>query len=114
MNYELAKKLKDAGFPQNPFRKANMCPCSDRTVETCGTWLCQCKEFIQEPTLEELIEACGGRFSINKPQFESLVREINRDLNENWIAYADIMNYVGSGTTPTEAVANLYLELNKK
>ncbi len=63
------------------------------------------------PTLSELIEACGEKF-------EELI-----NLKDKWICYGggkDIIKGVeqwhafGEGSTPEEAVANLWLELNKK
>ena len=125
MNYELAKKLKDTGFPQNKFRKATMCPCSDFTVETHGTWLCQCKEFIIEPTLEELIEACG--YEIPDADGDNIRFCLYYTGPEQCWSAGYYLQYLGDdtyidsrfhpqefGKTPKEAVANLWLELNKK
>ncbi len=53
MNYKLAKKLKDAGFPQKKWEGVNL--------ET-GKKLKENEVPLQEPTLSELIEACGDRF----------------------------------------------------
>lgn len=103
MNYELAKQLKDAGFPNNPFRKNEMCPCSDNTVERDGTWICQCKEFIQEPTLSELISVCGSSF-----------HELTYD-GKLFNCRMDYMDMNGTfGLTPEEAVAKWYIALNDK
>lgn len=90
MNYELAKKLKEAGYlTKNPLHTENM----DR---------------LPYPTLEELISACGdkfegllhfnGKYQTNRPSLEHGHRR------EDWYWY----------TTPEEAVATLWLELNKK
>lgn len=106
MNYELAKHLKDAGFPDNPFRKKEMCPCSDATIEKDGMWECQCKEFIQEPTLSELIEASNiSSLRVNDEQWGGMMKG-------GWIA-TSWNGKKGEGKTPEESVAKLWLELNK-
>ncbi len=107
MQYELALQLKEAGFPQYPNRL-------DISESGCVHWgtnkdyelgrnHCGC--FIMVPTLSELIEACGGRFD-----------ELWKS-NYNWQSFG--LSYsgqrcTGEGSTPEEAVANLYLALNKK
>lgn len=84
MKYELAKKLKEAGFPQkSPNREKD-------------EWL------YYEPTLSELIEACGV-------EFNSLVK-----FGSYWSASANDFELNGKGSTPEEAVANLWLVLNSK
>lgn len=89
MNYELAKELKDAGFRPDIY-----------LYEVT-------REVGNAPTLEELIEACGD-------QFYSLVFALDND----WRAFSekDQWNTVATadGKTPTEAVARLWLALNKK
>ena len=85
MNYELAKQLKEAGFPQH---KPN---CVDK-----DQW-----EYYS-PSLSELIEACGEEYRMMKYSVEHL----------GW--FAGGYKEEGFGQTPTEAVANLWLELNKK
>lgn len=108
MNYELAKELKDAGFPQelgmgsdyyingatdNRHYKQN----TDPAVND-----------VKVPTLSELIEACGE-------EFHSLHRFKEgwqcRKPSEGWGNDYEVQS---SGTTPEEAVARLYLALNKK
>lgn len=102
MTYELAKKLKDAGFPQPK-------------IECYDPWVC-CEhayyyddgdrnENPYHPTLSELISACGDGF-------KNLVRD-----GKYWWANAsfrldnnDIQGWKDS--TPEEAVANLYLALH--
>lgn len=92
MNYELAKKLKEAGFPKETFivhypnaKYPNRCGQS-------GT-----------PTLSELIEACGGELQVLKRPYAG----------KGWFAHNSKATQ-GIGLTPEEAVANLWLELNKK
>lgn len=86
MDYELAKQLKDADFPY-------------KTVFEDG----ELRKY--PPTLEELIEACGT-------WFQSLTYNKSQD---NWTArYASMVIKESTGKTPTEAVARLWLKLNKK
>lgn len=90
MDYELAKELKDAGFRQDLERK----PIWVRDLD--GTMLTL-------PTLSELIEACRGSF-------------FRLTYADGWEASSDSggkWTYVG-GLTPEEAVAYLWLALNKK
>ena len=91
MNYELAKELKDAGFPQH---------------EPCDT--CPRMDFCT-PTLSELIEACGDG-----------IRYLCRDNEGNWEAAEGALvgrqllhHFSVACGTPEEAVAMLYLALNK-
>lgn len=98
MNYELAKELKDAGFPQTD--EPNICGhCGDGGPDT----------EVRYPTLSELIEACGDRFA-------SLIRknggwESNSKFLSNKDGTVDAHNWIGS--TPEEAVTRLWLALNK-
>ncbi len=92
MTYETAKNLKDAGFPTMQHSQCSRCV---------PGW--NGEDNICIPTLEELIEACGDRF-------ESL------ENNNGWIASGGSNKniIIKVGITPSEAVANLWLELNKK
>ena len=106
MYYKLAKELKDAGFKQY----------GDNIVSSNGEpetlYESRTEDGVENycyiPTLEELIEACGGKFW--------------RLQNEEsyWIASGIIRNTETGGEfnniegkTPTEAVANLWLELHE-
>ena len=106
MNYELAKKLKEAGFPKTAmgwikrfgtedWKPANSCEMSEMTFsgdEEDSNTPC--------PTLSELIEACGESFTrLEKKLFGNLWKTNEQ---ERWYH------------TSEEAVANLWLELNKK
>jgi hypothetical protein len=110
MNYELAKQLKDAGFPQN----------TDNQVLHpffCTGWdkgnKCTKKDQCTVPTLSELIEACGGEFL-----------DLSTIEGKDYVWEACGKYYCcdehgegrkfGEGKTPEEAVAKLWLELNKK
>lgn len=94
MKYELAKKLKEAGWPQDH-------DCIDGKDLGGGmTGGCLCLPAI--PTLSEFIEACGSDFNM-----------LIRIDSEDWYAsdYTDIKE---GGSTPEEAVANLWLALDEK
>lgn len=113
LNYELAKRLKEAGFPWKKkfFIEGEVCDCVfmageekvHSLINKCG----------YRPTLEELIEACGEKF-----------KRLERVDGGQWFAYTFDLNhehldsFQGNnfqiGNTPGEAVANLWLELNKK
>lgn len=88
MTYKLAKRLKEAGFPQ-PERSEDL-PMRN------GNWIMD----VYEPTLEELIDACGeGFFSLERNDRE-------------WNAAKHPSEQ--RGKTPLEAVAKLYIKLNAK
>lgn len=124
MNYELALKLKDAGFPQDVWN-FELCNFSyeDETKElhllhsdndeggNVGNSYSLREEdnvsVTKSPTLSELIEACGEHFY-------QLIKEVD---GINWSAhFYDIEDSTrqinGVGQTPEEAVANLWLALN--
>ena len=103
MNYELAKELKEAGFPQD---LNNGYYLTDLGITPYSpTQLIDPSKAAYIPTLEELIEACGDEFAL----LEFGTRQAG------WCAQSSIANdHVGFGKTPTEAVARLWLALNKK
>jgi hypothetical protein len=90
MNYELAKKLKEAGFPLE-FYMMTVCPPD-------------APEILPYPTLSELIRAC----KVNCRYFKLRIQENGTviELPNHWdLQIKD---------TPEEAVAELWLVLNKK
>jgi len=87
MNYELAKQLKDAGF-QNGLG--------------CGHCGYDGTEDLP-PTLSELIEACGDRFQY-----------VRRNNDGTFWAMDSFGNQTSDEQTPEEAVAKLWIELNKR
>ena len=114
MDYKLAKQLKDAGFPQDiklgswvytgifghprkgiPYQYAPTLIIND--IED---WK-KLPEVIKIPTLSELIEECGDGFT-------SLIR----DSKDRWLIIG--LSRVKDFKTTEEAVAKLYLKLNKK
>lgn len=102
MNYELAKKLKEAGFAQKQ-------PTMVESFEIKGGTLNIVGEPVYTPTLSELIEACGDEFhQVNHWQLSD---------NRDWVAKgrSEKLNsgITGNGKTPEEAVANLWIKLNE-
>lgn len=126
--YELAKQLKDAGFPQNGGRTFFSTEGKVIDFVSLGTIDCAI------PTLEELIDGCveeedicrykiiridvrrettcvecwrvdkNDRFEHNDSIFSGKNRELHKG----------VVIAVGRGKTPLEAVINLYIALNKK
>lgn len=100
MYKELKQKLENAGFESHY-----------HDCQTCG---------VDSPTLSELIEACGEGFKGLLPPSQMAncwlaVQKIGRI--EDMEGYEDGMwKYwtFSSGSTPEEAVANLWLALNEK
>lgn len=125
ISYDLAKKLKDAGFPIKKYVEEY----SGRMIlpkissQTEGLMECElCNSFVFAvlekdgnfhpyciPTLSELIETCGDGL-------QSLSRHRDPD---GWFAYSKVEDEHGNNletlfSTPEEAVANLWLALQDK
>ncbi len=99
---ELAKQLKDAGFPMKM---------ADATTssETIFVYPSDGAHNYIYPTLSELIEACGDKLYNISTQLNDSSKGI---WATNW-SY-EMMEGDSYGSTPEEAVARLYLALNKK
>ena len=98
MTYELAKELKDAGFPQGG--KGSCCYPKDALVV-------RLPDRAYMPLLSELIDACGDGFSsLQRIQWETA--------DVVWYAYDVSTKDSGKSSTPEEAVGRLWLALNKK
>jgi len=98
MDFALAKNLKDTGFPQMLDKKDrySFFDGPDTTGEDCYA-----------PTLSELIEACGE-------DFNGLDREVDsKEMEVYWVGKAWSLDRNTHGSTPEEAVARLWLALNK-
>ena len=133
MTYETAEKLKNAGYPQGyPIR----CPCGNYEGDLDGYCGHGSEDAVYLPTLSELIEACGRRLA-SLEQFPTIMPKGNESedkffyrkdgtkspyLKENhwsWRAVwftGDMENMIKNevgGDSPEEAVANLWLKLNK-
>ena len=124
MNYELAKKLKEAGFEQEGdgvyIEEKYTCEhhCGTSGYEDCcscdGIRLCSenpdntIHNEAYIPTLEEIIDACGDEF-----------RGVSRNpkgriLGIEYMAHSFISeDMVGESNSLKEAVANLWLKLNE-
>lgn len=105
MDYHLAKKLKEASYPQKNYFQT-LCPCD--SVEWKGeSYVKDCRHGTNTkayaPTLEELIEACGEDFS-------GIMR--NKEMWQAWKLKKPVLD--ATGETPIIAVANLYLALQGK
>lgn len=119
MNYELAKKLKDAGFPQGiseEFFGRYALGGGEPVLERRNDPSQSADELADSPTLPELLEACG-RFQhrqiglikngdewmagLDSKSSGVLLFESTADFESDWCK------------TPEEAVANLWLALQK-
>jgi hypothetical protein len=104
MKYELAKQLKEAGFPQS--RKYGYETMMPEGFDSHGVKAIDFEAAkVNVPTLSELIEACGESF---------------RDLScyhgapdDQWEARG-LTEEQERGSSPEVAVANLWLALNSK
>lgn len=125
MNYELAKELKDAGFPQDGkgLYAGNIGPVNLESVSPGEVVGFAHEDFSYVPTLSELVDACKP---IKADDFGLVVSL------DGWLAYYNYIGYFehhnkflfendtynvkaeGFGSTPEEAVARLWLALNKK
>lgn len=102
MNYDLAKKLKDAGFPQRKNLDTDLYYILPDRIGTIKHEYAG-ESVIKRPTLSELIEACGS-------QFGNLV--LRKD--GQWEVCDNNLNHrakIAEGTTPEIAVAELFLAL---
>lgn len=110
MKYELALRLRDAGFPIRsgsdvhqllPIRYIHAD--GEHLTLMMGAPYLQGESFI-EPTLEELIEACGDGFETLTKSVDGFGARGPKVDTKEWSV----------GSTPTEAVAELYLALHGK
>lgn len=115
ISYELALKLKEAGFPQDGvFGTKYMGPNGQLTQSKQDIYPKNIVMFdwAKVPTLSELIEACGeiGFHLRRQPQLslDWIAVKVYNPLIEN----SDDIVY--GGKTPEEAVAQLYIRLHEK
>ncbi len=100
MEHELALKLKDAGFLQGGAGDTVYEIICEGTVDVAYF------DPAYAPTLSELIEACIGEYWFTLAELKPHAwRAEGRTL--------DLKTLRGKGKTPEEAVAKLWLELNK-
>lgn len=100
MNYELAKQLKEKGFP---LKRIEECRYSVRSIERGIDGI---YDYIEYPTLSELIEACGGYIRLWSDKSGWYVTKHNgkKELQELLVIF---------GFTHEEAVAKLWLKLHE-
>lgn len=103
MNYELAKKLKDAGFPQGKNGNFSISVSSSIPVDS---------ELPYIPTLSELIEACVKLSATGDFHLEH--NSVSKRHSAGWGASVDCFkgNEYIDGKTPEEAIARLWLSLH--
>lgn len=109
MNYELAEKLKNAGFFQVGEGRYFFLKTS-----SIGFTTLPIPGALYKPLLSELIEACGEEFdSLKKSE---LYAEVNNNGEKWWCASGRPLGngWQTVGATPEEAVGNLWLQINKK
>lgn len=135
ISYELAKELKEAGFPQK--FESHHIRCGTCNCSPCGKhWKSEPDpdHYYSIPTLSELIDACRVPY-IAKPEVKVMAPSTNTSsvavecevpfdtlmcLDNEWHAgrsFVEGFDYGsthGSGSTPSEAVARLWLALNHK
>jgi len=115
MNYELAKQLKEAGFPlrygvaAEYMREKEMNPELLRKYETALDSLKELyskdtKEYARIPTLSELIDACGKKICAIEFEEDAMLAYF---ISDDGVEYKQ-----GRGKTPEEAVARLWLALH--
>jgi len=123
ITYELAKQLKEAGFPQRKglgttYAKGNeRYICSGTSPEDhCACPYCYGYDegFATIPTLSELIEAC--RKKTQKHYFYLRIIAHKDEKVFHWRSgfLPEESDPRGVGKSPEEAVANLWLKLNEK
>lgn len=95
MNYDIFKKLKDAGFPQE-VKKGEVWH-----KESGVSQLSYDIEDIYMPTLSELIAACGDKFYQLRTYGEGTTRTY----------HASGGSYGVMGATPEEAMGELFIAL---
>ena len=101
MNDQLLKELKDKGFP--------IPDCPEWIIRGDGPLAAVIWKDKYVPTFSDLIEACGI-LDVSKSFHLS---RISMRIDPAWSASLD-SSFNGQGSTPEEAVANLWLALNKK
>ena len=98
MDYELARLLDEAGFPQGG---------GGRWIGAAHALVMRAADRAYVPTLEELLMACDT-------QFTSLQYVPNeRDTHRRWLASSTRNASSHFGSSPAEAVAKLWLDLQK-
>ncbi|MEK6885287.1 MAG: hypothetical protein AABY22_36990 [Nanoarchaeota archaeon] len=121
ITYELAKKLKKAGFPQDMcqwyFVNKNEIRVKKWAYPYDGSVFTPDKKSIAIPTLSELIEACGDKIQgLAKIRDEETINSLKDEINAicdigDWMAVATDEVTLGIDESMEEAVANLWLKI---
>lgn len=106
MNYELAKQLKDAGYPQGVSEGSGYWE-SDKFYRINCVFNNMPSDWVYCPELSDLIEACGDHF-------DGLSKFNGVEIEDGWVAFNKGWKNFDFGKTPEEAVAKLWLALHKK
>lgn len=101
MDYTLAKQLKEKGFPDNVY---SFYRCQHEDNPHSFLEMEDSCEHVPFPQLKELIRECGK-------DIKSLEQNFDGSLDWKWDAHTDGFSMIGD--TPEEAVARLWLEINK-
>jgi hypothetical protein len=110
MTYELAKQLKDIGFPQDGNGLSSSPPIAFENQKF------EPEEYVYLPTLSELIEACPKEIPYGRGMFYHFELSFSSGMEEWTASYAiehDLSKYFATGSTPEEVVAKLFIALNK-
>lgn len=118
LTYEIARELKDLGFPQKQPGKGEL-GWKYNDKNSLVSLFASTEGDLYIPSLSELIEACGDKFS----HLEQMTFE-DKDVVYDWVKeegtwHAEYQigispQMCASGFTPEEAVTNLWLQINKK
>lgn len=107
-----AQELKAAGWPQTGEYEALYYE-DDVPVKTIQYYTDHVEQAIADekvilaPSLSQLIGACGE-------DFECVVRRCKPDLTTTeWVAHSFVVDHLCTGSTPEEAVKNLWMAIQK-
>ena len=107
MDHTLASELRDAGFPQQTLHLGNVVE-REKWDPIVGYDPC----FV--PSLEELVEACGEKVAVFHDGTMWTAGKIGVITSNGLLFFDAVFRRAILAATPKEAVARLYLALNKK
>ena len=110
MKYKLLKQLREVGFPQAEVEGQYISCKECLTKGINGNKGCGKECVVYIPTLSELIDTCGNEFGNLSTLAEGTTEE---DFITSWCAENLGGGVERIGKTPEEAVAKLFIELNK-
>lgn len=117
ITYELAKRLKEAGFPYKEESYKEIYPPGVEMIPGnyigAGMSTVVAQGQVRLPVFTELVRACGDRLGSLHNEKSSAI-----DGNKWWAwedeSYGEPKGKEGLGSSPEEAVAELWLALNRK